>query len=148
MRITVLCGISGVGKTHYREHNLPDVPYLDIADIYDEIYLHEPLVTRSAIISMAHATLAERIWEAANKGIPHLVVEGYFLPGSPSRDKLSGVARVLGADIEFILLEAPVDECQRRILAQWDALTQEERDDPTVRRRYRARIQLLKKFRQ
>jgi predicted kinase len=124
-RITVLCGVSGSGKTHYREACFPNVPHVDIADEYKRMPTISYITATYNVAANALELLAARE--------PHVVIEGYFLPHSPSRDMLRDVLARGGQDmrrIEFILLWTLQDTCEARIRRQYFAgeIDTEDRD--------------------
>lgn len=46
---------------------------------------------------------------------PTVVIEGYFLPNSKSRNILKYELGIRGIEVEFIFLDVPVKECLRRL---------------------------------
>ncbi len=106
-KIIVLCGTSGVGKTYAREHlpELRNLPYVDVADVY----LDNPGCTwveaTAGVISRTKALLRKH---------DVMVVEGYYLPGTASRNMLSeGLGRY--AAIDWRLMVEPTEVCRQRI---------------------------------
>ncbi|UCC76494.1 MAG: hypothetical protein JSW37_13475, partial [Anaerolineales bacterium] len=57
-----------------------------------------------------------------------VVIEGYYLPGSPSRMMLQADMAVAGAKVEFHEFWAPLETCIERISAQWERLVVEALD--------------------
>jgi predicted kinase len=106
-KIIVLCGVSGVGKTYARENlsELRDLPCVDVADVY----LDDPAIT------WVEATAG--VISRTKKLLRHhntVVVEGYYLPGTITRDMLSeGLGRYAG--IEWRLMVEPISLCRKRI---------------------------------
>ena len=129
-RAIVLCGVSGTGKTHARlnDPELKGLPHFDIADVYREFPEFD--------WPTALAALCKRL-RGAFQNHPAVVVEGYFLPGTPSRRILDADLRVAGASVEYRYFWAPFEVCQERIAAQWE---RGEIPDAECRRR----IELLK----
>jgi predicted kinase len=130
-KVIVLAGVSGTGKTHARTHDpeLKDLPYVDIAEIYErwpEFDWYEVLYT---LLKRARQLLQEH--EA-------IVIEGYFLRFSTSRRILVNDMKVAGAKVEFREFWAPFQVCALRITQQW------ERGEITAPE-YRRRIELLKR---
>jgi predicted kinase len=111
-RAIVLCGVGGTGKTHARlnDPELKDLPFVDIADIYKEF----PEIDWSA----AHAILERRMAKLLQEH-DAVVVEGYFLPGSVTRQYLEYALKVCGAKGEWREFWAPYETCVERIAAQW-----------------------------
>lgn len=130
MMVTVLCGVSGCGKTRKRtqpDSPLDALPYLDIADIYTELEAD----TTGLVFpdySTAMVILIDRIVEHNRADTEHLVVEGYFLPGTPSRSWLTNACMVQGIDVMFDLLWAPLKVCAARLHDQFDALDANEQE--------------------
>lgn len=111
-QVTILCGVSGSGKTHRRttDPGLRDLPYVDIADVYREFPEFDSYVATAVVCKRALALLRQT-W--------HIVIEGYFLPGTPSRQQLADEMRVAGVDTKFILLTVATATAQQRILDQY-----------------------------
>ena len=114
-KVIVLTGVSGVGKTHARlnDPELKDLPCVDIADIYQE---HPEFDWSDALYTLLQR-LRFMLREQEDEAI---VVEGYFLPGSPSRRKLVNDMKVAGAQVEFRELWEPFETCALRISRQWE----------------------------
>lgn len=129
MKITCMAGVSGVGKTWKRTNDpiLAALPFLDIADIYVELEADDSGYV-VADWNSAMIVLIDRIVEHKQSGTKHLVVEGYFLPGTPSRKWLADACKVQGIDIEYQLLWAPLKVCAERLYDQFDALSDEEQN--------------------
>ena len=111
-RVTVLCGVGGSGKTHQRTHmpGWKDLPCVDIADVYKEFPEFDSYVATAVVCKRALALL-QQTW--------HVVIEGYFLPGTPSRRQLANEMTVAGVDTKFILLKVATAAAQQRILDQY-----------------------------
>jgi len=77
VKITVLCGVSGTGKTYKRlnDASLAALPFIDIADIYDELEADDTGLVQ-ADYHTAMEILIDRIVAAKNDKVPHLVIEG------------------------------------------------------------------------
>lgn len=112
-KVTVLCGVSGAGKTHLRttDPDLCRLPYVDIADVYKEYPEFDSFVATSVACRRVCALLQQN---------DHVVLEGYFLPGTPSRKMVNDEMLVTGADAEFILLTVTAAVAQQRILDQYN----------------------------
>jgi len=112
-RAIVLSGVSGTGKTYARlnDPELKDLPYVDIADFYKE--------NADVHWAVAHALLKRKVAELL---LEHdtVVVEGYFLPGTPSRNGLARALKVAGARADFRFYWAPFETCLERIRDQWE----------------------------
>ena len=145
MLVTIICGVSGVGKTYARTRSDSPwwgLPYIDMADIYRELETDET----GLVVADYHTAmdiLIRRIGAARRGEVPRLVVEGYFLPGSDSRRWLDGALRAQGIRVEYVLLHAPLQVCSDRLLAQWDALSDEEQADPVQFNSFKKRRELL-----
>lgn len=123
--VTVLCGFSGTGKTYYRSHYFPNEPYVDVADVYKA----KPLISWQSATVLAARQAAELLEDH-----PHVYIEGYYLPGTPSREILTRTLFQLvpGVHINFMLFWAPSEVCEQRIWAQYysgeiSALDRDER---------------------
>ena len=112
-KIILLSGVSGTGKTHARltDSELKDLPHLDIADIYRDCPV---LDWYSALLA-----LLRQIRDAFEHH-DTIVVEGYFMPGTPSQRILLDDMRVMGAQVEIRYFWAPLELCQERIVRQWE----------------------------
>jgi predicted kinase len=112
-KVIVLTGVSGVGKTHTRlnDPELKDLPCVDIADIYQE---HPEFDWSDALYTLLQRT---RLLLQKHKII---VVEGYFLPNSPSSRQLVNDMKVAGARVEFREFWEPFEVCQGRIARQFE----------------------------
>lgn len=112
MRITVLCGLPGAGKTFTRltDPDLADLPTADIKDVYQD--------WPEADWAMAQESLIRRYRKLLRQN-PHIVVEGCFMPGSAGRRRLEADARVGGYEIEYRLIEADPVVCYERIMAEF-----------------------------
>jgi hypothetical protein len=70
-KVIVLAGVSGTGKTHARTHDpeLKDLPYVDIAEIYErwpELGWYEALyalLKRARLLLQKHDTIVIEQWE-------------------------------------------------------------------------------------
>ena len=111
-RVTVLCGVSGSGKTHQRTHmpGWKNLLYVDIADVYKEFPEFDSFVATVVVCKRALALLQQT---------DHVVVEGYFLPDTPSRRQLEREMTVAGVSAKFILLTVTTAAAQQRILDQY-----------------------------
>ena len=130
-KVIVLAGVSGTGKTHARlnDPELRDLPYLDIAEFYErwpEFDWYEALY---ALLKRARILLQ-------NHNV--IVIEGYFLEGSTSRNILKDDLMVAGAKVEFREFWEPYEVCELRITQQWG------RGEITAPE-YRRRIELLER---
>lgn len=130
MRAIILSGLSGTGKTRLRtlHPDLWDLPYVDIADVYRDYPSYGwPLVMQEFLIRL----------RAAFQDHETVVLEGYFLPGSPSLRLLINDLKAQGAHYEIIYLWAPPEVCQARLEAAW-------RDGTISDAEYRARTRTLR----
>jgi adenylate kinase family enzyme len=130
-RAIILSGVSGTGKTHARLNapELKNLPHLDIADVYREFPEFDWYE--------AFWALAKQVREALEEH-DTVVIEGYFLPGSTTRQWLLADLQVAGAKAKTRWFWAPFEVCQARIVAQF------ERGEITAPE-YRRRIELLER---
>lgn len=112
-RVTILCGVSGSGKTYLRttDARFCRLPYVDIADVYKEYPEFDSFVATGVACKRIRALLQQN---------NHVVLEGYFLPFTPSRKMVIREMTVAGADTEFILLTVTAAAAQQRILDQYN----------------------------
>lgn len=112
-KVTVLCGVSGSGKTYQRTIHpaLKDLPFVDIADVYKEFPEFDWFLATAAACKRVCVLLQQN---------DHVVLEGYFLPNTTSRKLVAAEMTVAGANAEFILLVVTPDVAQQRILAQYN----------------------------
>lgn len=112
-KVTVLCGVSGSGKTHRRttDPDLQRLPYVDIADVYKDFPEFDWSVATSVACRRVCVLLQQN---------DHVVLEGYYLPNTPSRAIVINSMRVAGIDAEFILLTVTAAAAQQRILDQYN----------------------------
>jgi predicted kinase len=117
-QIIALCGISGVGKTHRRttDPKLKDLPFADVANVYREY----PEI-QSRLAFQIFLDNIEALMEAGNEQI---VVEASF--SQRQRDWLGYIAEKHDYEVEYIELEAPVEECIRRVKAQFESFKSEK----------------------
>ena len=80
MKAIVMTGVPGAGKTRYRESNLSHLPHVDIKDIYDAV---GDISWDAAVMAML--VKAGKLFQ---DGASTVVLEGIFLPGTPSRELL------------------------------------------------------------
>jgi predicted kinase len=104
--IILLCGVSGVGKTWLRERAFPTYPHIDIRDIYKDL--------PSADWSMATMALATRVRKMLREH-GTVVIEGYFLPGTQSRQMLMNELHSYDIEVTSIFVHAPCLVCASRI---------------------------------
>jgi len=103
MTIYVLFGVPGAGKTYTYERQFNDVPKFDVADVYRKYPgTNWDRVTRKvARLAMQH---------------DHAVIEGMFLPQTPSRSLLEMLLR--GRSVMWIHVHAPYEICKHRIISR------------------------------
>ena len=111
-RVTILCGVSGSGKTHRRttDPDLKHLPCVDIADVYREYPVFDSLTATAVVCKRARVLLRKT---------DHVVIEGYFLPGTPSLRQLLDEMVVAGIDTRLIVLTVTTAAAQQRILDQY-----------------------------
>lgn len=132
-RVTVLSGLPGSGKTHRRltDETLANVPFFDIAAIYAEHNAKFPE------FPMEWWMATEELIRQYREFLRHndrCLVEGCFMPGSPSRGMLVKDAKVGGYELEFIDIKADPEVCAQRIQEQY---AEGEIDWPTANSRLR-----------
>lgn len=114
-KATILSGVSGTGKTHYRKRNLAKLPFLDISDFYhnkDTLYFDWLKVYRKFFDTL-DTLLSEH---------DEVVIEGYFLPGTPTREMLLNFLENREVEVEIRTFWAPYSECTKRIRLQYEKL--------------------------
>lgn len=97
MKITIVAGLPGVGKTKYRTEHLAGVPFLDMADLRKQV---EGVGYESWRESMH--LLFNKLFNEQQMGTPHLVVEGIFEPESASLKWLMGYCADHKIDIAIV----------------------------------------------
>jgi len=108
--ITVLYGVPGAGKTHLYKEKYNNFPLCDISSIYEQqpgINWHDAtyIVAQKAI--------------ACDNEVGGAVIEGLFLPGTPSRILLE--RKLNGHKVEWIQVHAPYETCRQRIIVRKQA---------------------------
>jgi predicted kinase len=141
-RLIVLSGLSGSGKTYARVNTpeLKDIPYMDMA----EIYLQNPDQSWGAALNLAFSGLEKFFYDHDT-----LILEGYFLKGSASRQWVEWMCTRNGWEVEYHEFMATYKECRERILAQEQrSLAAAKSDDERekVKRFTEARLRLLEKY--
>jgi predicted kinase len=141
-RIIALCGLSGVGKTYRRETDpeLKNLPYVDVADIYMEE--EEGISSRWALQLMLN-----KIEYMIERGEQTIVVEASFRRRSGQRQWLEYLAGKYDYQVEYIELEAPVEECIERVKRQFEQFKQKsnvaEGDIEKMESYTKARLEIL-----
>jgi len=112
-KVIILAGVSGTGKTHARlnDPELKDLPYVDIAEIYERWPEFDWYEALHALLKHARFLLQK---------YDTILIEGYFLPHSRSRSILIDDMRVAGTKVVFREFWSPFEVCQERILSQWE----------------------------
>lgn len=138
-KVTVLCGVSGSGKTHFRTHSekLSTLPVVDIADIYRQYPHFDWYEALHTVISRVEKLLRQN---------EHIVVEGYFLPGTASRTVLQRWLHRRGwgddrPDVEWVWFHVPLHTCIKRLEAQLSVA-----QSPTLRREVLKRIEMTREI--
>lgn len=110
-KVGVITGVSGAGKTHLRQRaeELRGLPVVDISDVYREL----------PMVDYVRATLevARRTRELL-RSHAHVIIEGYFLPGSPSRLLLEDELGRMDVTVSISLVHAPMETCETRLRLQ------------------------------
>lgn len=113
MKVIVVNGPPGCGKSHYIKENYPDELILDMANLRRRTHDFD---SKRAWRESMHM-LFDEIFEAQQSGIDTVVVEGIFAAGSPSVNWLMDLLDQ-GISIEFDTPDIPSkEECLRRIKA-------------------------------
>jgi predicted kinase len=104
MRITVVAGLPGTGKTHYRQEHLAAVPYLDMADLRKQMVDVAGIGYEGWRESMH--LLFNQLFNEQQMDTPHLVVEGIFEPNSASLKWLLGFCADHEIEVEIVRVTA------------------------------------------
>jgi len=114
-RVTILAGVSGSGKSNLRLtwSEISELPLVDLHELRDE----EPGLTWEEYHIRAHSRLAE-LFETED----HVVIEGYFLPGSPSLKMLLEFLWEKQVMPSYILLWAPMSVIEERLASDEERL--------------------------
>jgi len=110
MKIIVLAGIPGSGKSTLRRVEYADVPYIDMAD------MHSSPSNLSHSWQEAMHLFFNEVFNHKERGTPLLIVEGIFATGSTSLRQLTGYCNSFDIDIEVRQLQAPLHLCLLRII--------------------------------
>jgi len=110
MKAVIVTGVPGSGKTYERMTNqeLASLPFVDIADVYRDI----PDISWDAAVS-AMLVKAEKLFL---EGASTVVLEGIFLPGTPSRKLLEHELEDMRVDAEFILAHRSYMACRKGVI--------------------------------
>lgn len=119
MRCIVMTGVPGAGKTFHRELHLSHLPHVDIKDVYDAV----------GDISWDAAVLAMLVKAAKLfvHGASEVVLEGMFLPGTPSRKLLERELESMRIDATFILKHQSYWVCRECIIRSSEGYEQRTR---------------------
>lgn len=121
MKLIMLSGVSGSGKTWRRTHDpdLVDLPFVDVQDLYR--------AWPGAFAAEVAFQLRDTVRKALQRSLT-VVAEGYLLRHSLGRDLLAGLAHQVGA--EFVIIECwrPKGDCLAGVEAKLMAgdITDEE----------------------
>jgi len=121
MKIIILAGIPGSGKTTLRLAECPDVPFLDMAD------LHTSKENVSGSWREAMHMLFNEVYNHREKGTPVLLLEGIFNPGSTSLKWVESYCADYDIEIEVIQLKVPLAIALERLLADYSKDGDEQR---------------------
>ncbi len=112
-KVTVFCGISGAGKSFERKKGpYKSLPFIDMGEVRKRNNTNDcDWIDFLLIAEMEAKDLLMRN--------DHIVIEGYFLPGSLSREFITKSLETL-ATLEFIFLNTPLDICLQRLKSQFD----------------------------
>lgn len=138
-KVILLTGVSGSGKTYTRIHDerLASLPYLDIADIYAQLDVRWDQALKE-LISRIHDTL-----ELSDQ----VVVEGYFLKGSPSRRILEQELARRNIVLELIELAADYRTSFERIRSDVEKDVAEGMSREHAEARAKKRMEILESIR-
>jgi hypothetical protein len=112
MRVIVLTGVPGSGKTEYRERELGDLDYVDIKDVY-----RDHLALGGQSWDGAILDITTKVGKLLMKNWEPVVIEGMFLPGTPSREKLERELRDMQVDVDWVFVHRPYADCLEGIEA-------------------------------
>lgn len=113
-KVTIFCGISGAGKTYRRSKSpFKNLPYIDMGQIRKRPGAED---CNWYDFLLAAIDEAKRLLQSHN----HIVIEGYFLPGTQSRELLADELKTL-AELEFIFLNTPLNVCLQRLRFLYDS---------------------------
>jgi hypothetical protein len=134
--IYALSGGSGIGKTFTRntDPKLKDLPYLDIADIYNQC----PGISAAMAWSLFEEALIPLLDEHSV-----VVLEAYFRPGSYQRRRLEYIAEANGFTVQYIEPEADKQTRIARVKAQYHQAVSKQPEKPWHRRYLDARLYLI-----
>lgn len=116
--VTILAGPPGSGKTHYREEYLPQMPGIDMADIYQEH--DEKYPGFSVPWDVLHRRMHTKLIQLLRKE-GDVWVEGIFKMDSPSLSLLMTTLNIEGADWTVVRMDTPLEECFARVAEDFEA---------------------------
>jgi predicted kinase len=137
-KLTVLSGISGAGKTHYRKKHLAHFKFVDMADIY---------LKYDCQWNEALGRAFDRLEELFEDN-DQVVLEGYFLDQSISRQWLEYMSERCDWELEIIPFSASYEVCLERILqqAEDEMATADDLEKEDILRFRDARLKLLDSY--
>ncbi len=109
MSITVIYGLPGSGKTHLI-NNDPRYAQMSHVDIAEAYRIHRSITWREGVHWVVQTTLIHM------QNNHDVVIEGLFLPGTPSHNLLNASLR--NFDAEWIQVHASLQVCEARIKAR------------------------------
>ena len=123
MKAVVLCGVPGSGKTYERLTNreLASLPFVDVAGVYKDI----PDISWDVAV-MAMLVKAGKLFQS---GANTVVLEGMFLPGTPSRELLERELESMRIDAEFILKHQSYWACRECIIRSSEGYEMRKRQE-------------------
>jgi len=99
MKLIILRGVCGAGKTFFRSTFRPNIPYIDMADAP-----HSSMAERET-------WLYDQLESHINKQTNQLIIEGIFAPDSPSYGRLRQFCNLHNLDWASITFHRPKEKC-------------------------------------
>ena len=102
MKIILLAGLPGSGKTHYRLEHLSHLPYLDMAELRNQVDGdgYQGWKERMHL-------LFNQLYNELELGTAEIVVEGIFEPDTASVKWLESYCQDRGIQIETVRISTP-----------------------------------------
>lgn len=116
--VIILAGLPGSGKTHYRNQEFPDLPGVDVSEVYADHYKRFPEIPLDW--RLAHAVLHRKVAKLMRKH-DTIWVEAMFAKGSPSLSQMISCIKFQGGTYEIRRSATPIQECLERVKADYEA---------------------------